>query len=50
MRCVILEFILILYDENRSKSQKIVRSSDCSLETREHEGGIASNRKLVHYG
>jgi hypothetical protein len=23
-------------------------SSDCSLVTREHEAGIASNRKIVH--
>lgn len=37
-------------DANRSKTIKSVYSTNCSLETREHEAGIASNRKLLHYG
>lgn len=42
--------IALKYDANRSKSRKTAYSANCSLETREHEVGIASNRKLVHYG
>lgn len=40
----------VFFNVNRSKSRKPTVSSNCSLETREHEVGIASNRKLVHYG
>jgi hypothetical protein len=43
-------FVKNISDANRSKSKKSAYSSDCSLATREDEVGIASNRKILHYG